>query len=277
MQTASPKLKGRCYKSVNQEQPTGPTKAKLIYFHGFSDHIGHSAELFPTLANAGIEVHGMDQRGFGRSVKDPSERGDTGGTVQVMADMTSIIKSKLPTNLPLFIAGHSMGGGQVLYYAANGPKDVLSQLSGILSIAPWVALDPKVEPWSITVSVGRLAARLLPRFKIKNKLDPSVISRDPASNKLWEQDPLCHDTGTLQMFDGCLTRAQELQTGKALPSPEVKSIWLGHGTGDRITSWEASEAYQRRANHKDLVFKLYPDAFHVRKCRPSPIAKRPGS
>lgn len=213
----------------------------------------------------------MDQRGFGKSVKNPAERGDTGGTVQVMADMTAIIRSKLPSDLPLFIAGHSMGGGEVLYYAANGPKDVLSQLSGILSLAPWISLDPKVEPWSITVSIGRLAARLLPNFKIKNKLDPSLISLDPASNKLWEQDPLCHDMGTLRMFDGCLTRAQELQTGKAMPQPEVKSIFLAHGSGDQITSWEASESYQRRVNHKDLVFKLYPGAYHCRKHVFAPI------
>jgi len=255
--TDGKELYGRTWKA------SGPTKARLVFFPGFSDHIGHTAEFFPTLTKSGIEVCGIDQRGFGHSVKKDSEHGDNGGTVQVMADMTDLIHSKLSSDVPTFVAGHSMGGGQVLYWAAKGPKDVVSQVSGILAIAPWISLDPKVEPFSITVAVGRFFASILPWLRISQKLDANDISRDDASNKLWHDDDMCPHKGTLLMFAGCLDRALALKTGQAVPIPEVKSIWIGHGTGDKITSAPASSAYAENVKHKDLVLKLYPDAYHA--------------
>ena len=67
------------------------------------------------------------------------------------------------------------------------------------------------------------------------------------------------------MFAGCLDRALELKTGQAIPRPEVQAIWIGHGTNDKITSKAASEAYAKKVQHKDLVLKLYPDAYHARE------------
>ena len=68
-------------------QPDGPVIAKLIFIHGFSDHVGRYYGFFPSLAARGIAVHGLDQRGWGRSVRKPAERGLTGPTTQVLADM----------------------------------------------------------------------------------------------------------------------------------------------------------------------------------------------
>ena len=35
-------------------QPDGPLKAKVVFVHGFSDHVGRYYDFFPTLARAGI-------------------------------------------------------------------------------------------------------------------------------------------------------------------------------------------------------------------------------
>lgn len=61
-----------------------------------------------------ITVYAFDQRGWGRSVKRLSERGLTGGTSQVLDDIDSVVKSQLPSTVPLFLMGHSMGGAEVL-------------------------------------------------------------------------------------------------------------------------------------------------------------------
>ncbi|KAL2163170.1 hypothetical protein VTH06DRAFT_7006, partial [Thermothelomyces fergusii] len=102
--------------------PDGPTKAKVIFFHGFSDHINRYQAFFSALAGRGIAVHGVDQRGWGRSVKKPSDRGLTGPTSRVLADMAAFITAHLPASPadpPAFVMGHSMGGGQVLTLACH--------------------------------------------------------------------------------------------------------------------------------------------------------------
>lgn len=102
-----------CSDSSN-EQPAFSALAKIVFVHGFSDHCNAYQDLFLSLALSRIEVHAFDQRGWGRSVKTISERGLTGPTSQVLDDITSILKSQLPTNIPLFLMGHSMGGAEVL-------------------------------------------------------------------------------------------------------------------------------------------------------------------
>ncbi|KAJ4306550.1 hypothetical protein N0V88_001354 [Collariella sp. IMI 366227] len=72
----------------------------LLFIHGFSDHLGRYTTFFPTLASRGIAVHGLDQRGWGRSVSKPADRGHTGPTAQVLADMAAFITPHLPSSLP---------------------------------------------------------------------------------------------------------------------------------------------------------------------------------
>lgn len=96
------------------EDPT-PCVAKLVFVHGFSDHIGRYYDFFPSLARAGIAVFAFDQRGWGRSVRKPAEKGLTGPTAQVHSEMAAFIESVVPAEpagAPLFVMGHSMGGGE---------------------------------------------------------------------------------------------------------------------------------------------------------------------
>jgi acylglycerol lipase len=209
----------------------------------------------------------FDQRGWGHSVESPKEQGDTGGTTQVMNDITCVLSSKLPSSVPLFLMGHSMGGALALYYAAHGPKETVKQLSGFVSLSPWIDNHPKVKPWAITILVGHIVARFIPRHKIKVPLNPAHISRDPKANQDFIGDPLCHDMATLQTMDGCLTRAAELTAGKALPQNEVRRLMLAHGSDDFITSFAASKRYFERIAVVDRTSKWYTGAYH---CGTSP-------
>lgn len=119
----------------------------------------------------------MDQRGWGRSVTNTASKGLTGPTATVLDDITSIIEAQLKKNearVPVFLMGHSMGGAQILQYAARGPVEVRRQLSGYLAESPFVAIHPDSQPARLTVVVGRMAARFLPRRQMVQKLDPSM-------------------------------------------------------------------------------------------------------
>lgn len=79
----------------------------MVMFHGFSDHIDRYYGFFPHLAERGIAVYGLDQRGWGRSVTKHSEKGKTGPTTRVLADMAAFIRTQLPSDVPVFVLGHS--------------------------------------------------------------------------------------------------------------------------------------------------------------------------
>ncbi|CAD0093544.1 unnamed protein product, partial [Aureobasidium vineae] len=236
-------------------------KARMLFVHGFSDHCNNYAVLFEHLAN----------QGWGRSVHHKHERGLTGPTTRVLADMTSMLKTLLPTPVPLFLMGHSMGGAEILHYASTGPSDILSQIRGFIASAPLISLHSDTRPFKATVYAGRLAGRVLPKFQLVQKLDSKWLSRDVEQNKLWEQDELCHDTGTLEGLAGMLDRGLQLESFKVLPKESAgeggKTRLLAlHGTSDHVNAYEATKAYVERCSElSDKELRSYDGWYHNSK------------
>lgn len=259
---------------LQQPDDSTPCVAKLAFVHGFSDHIGRYYDFFPSLARAGIAVYGFDQRGWGRSVTTPAEKGLTGPTAQVLSEVAAFIESVMPAkpssadssaDLPLFVMGHSMGGGEVLALASTpeyeGP--VVSKVRGWLLEAPFIGFAEAERPSALKVLAGRLAGRLLPRMHLVNVIEPGHLTRDKDVQESLRGDDLCHDTGTLEGLAGMLDRTGDLSSGRARLSPAVQSLWLGHGDMDKATSFEASkEWFDRQSQIGDRTFKKYEGGYH---------------
>ncbi|KAJ0116226.1 serine hydrolase-like protein [Diaporthe amygdali] len=252
--------------------PDGPvtnTKAKLVFVHGFSDHVGRYYGFFPHLAGAGIAVYAFDQRGWGQSVSRPADRGHTGPTAQVLADVAAFITGAAlpaePAAAPLFVMGHSMGGGEVLALASTAAyeESVVARVRGWVLEAPFIDFPAAARPGAFKVMAGRLAGRVLPRMKLANPIPPEDLTRDPAVVQSLRDDALCHDTGTLEGLAGLLDRTAELAGGRYRLSPRVQSLWLGHGDMDKATCFDSSKAwFDRQAQIPDREFKTYAGAFH---------------
>lgn len=248
----------------------------LVFLHGFSDHINAYYDLFPTLAGPpyNIAVHGIDQRGWGRSVHSPAERGLTGPTQTVIHDVhtyllhvcakytstppgpsmqqTAETQARSP---PLFIMGHSKGGATALYYflSVAGPDSPYSlplPIRGVLAEAPLITLDPSTQPNAFSLFIYRQLAKLLPRTQMKPALDASKMSRSPKVCEEWANDPLCHDTGTLGGMSAMLDRSAELNSIGTDPAGATKRgltrelafpLWIGHGTADKVNAFAASK------------------------------------
>lgn len=239
-----------------------------MFVHGYSDHINRYYELFPTLAGRGIAVYGFDQRGWGRSVSQPSERGLTGPTTTVIADIAAFARPQLPTSPadpPLFMMGHSMGGGEVLTLACDPAyEDLVAGVRGWLLEGPFIGFSAEEQPSKLKVVAGRLAGKLLPRFQLVNRLPPENLVRVPEVIQSLRDDPLCHDTGTLEGLGGMLDRTAALDGHTAKLSKKVQNLWLGHGTLDKGTSFDASKRWfdAMTGGVKDRTFKAYEGYFH---------------
>ncbi|EMC94480.1 hypothetical protein BAUCODRAFT_73491 [Baudoinia panamericana UAMH 10762] len=254
---------------------TAQPRARLVFIHGFSDHCNFYGILFPSLACQGVIVHSFDQRGWGRSVHDPAQKGRSGPTKQVLEDITTFINS-LPTadaSVPLFLMGHSMGGAEVLHYAAAGPRDIVSSIRGFLVESPFIALSPAARPWTGTVVLGRMAARVLPHQQMVQKLDAKKTCRDPDVCKQFDNDPLCHDTGTLEGLAGMLDRALALEEGnvtltEGLGDGGKTRLWLGHGSGDAICDFNASRKWFESVAIEDKEMRVYEGWYHKLHAEP---------
>ena len=170
--------------------------------------------------------------------------------------------------VPIFLYGHSMGGAQVLNYAATGPSAVVSQIRGFLVESPFIALNSASRPWRMTVVMGRFAGKVLPKRQMVQKLDAKKVSRDPEVIKEFEADPLNHDTGTLEGLAGMLDRAHNLETGLVILGEGrgeggLTRLWVSHGTADGICDYTACRKWFDGVRCKDKEMRVYEGAYHV--------------
>jgi acylglycerol lipase len=195
-------------------------------------------------------------------VKKPSEKGLTGPTSLVLSDTVEVIRSELPSEVPVFVMGHSMGGGQVLTLIGT-PKyqELMPQIRGWLLESPLIGLAFKPSP--ITVFVGRIAGKLLPHKQLKQPIPPKDLSRDPLVVKSLEEDPMCDGTGTLQGLADMLDRGHNLEDGQTRTCKGVQALWLAHGTNDKATSYPASKKwFEQQTIPEDRTFKSYEGEYH---------------
>ncbi|KAH8155722.1 uncharacterized protein LAJ45_00732 [Morchella importuna] len=247
---------------------TSEPVAHIFFLHGFSDHC-NAYYTFPSfMASRGIELFSFDQRGWGRTSPLNSQYGHSGGTSQILADIDDLLSSRLAErpNIPCFLVGHSMGGGIALTYALQGShKD---KLAGTIVWSPMLELADK--PLALAVYAGKFGARIMPNKQMVQKLPAEYMSRDKSVCDDFANDPLCHDTGTLIGISDMLTRGENLMKANfsAGFTPD-KPILVLHGSGDKVTSHDASKKFtEDLLKIKDKTFSSYDGWYHKMHAEP---------
>ncbi|KAL0072551.1 hypothetical protein AAF712_000314 [Marasmius tenuissimus] len=244
-------------------------KAVLVFIHGFAEHVGRYDHIHPRFPKHGIALFTFDQRGFGRTALDEKERskdsswGKTSWDDQ-MQDISWALKHAQETfpGIPLFLMGHSMGGGEVLgYTTVSGDKSLATSLAGVIASSPLIEQAkpaPKLLRW-----IGGKASILSPYTVIPADLNPDDLSRSKEANDAYMKDPLIKQSGTLRGISDMLTKGEELlkkQAYKHWP-PGVPALFI-HGTGDRVTSYTASQTFYDNLSIKDKKIRLFDGGYH---------------
>jgi acylglycerol lipase len=221
--------------------PAVDPRAHLLLIHGIAEHAARHAHVATRFAQAGIETHAFDLRGFGASsgrrayLDRWSEYHDD---VEHQLDAIRAVSERLP----VVLYGHSMGGlialGYLLTDAPRPEPDLL-----VLS-AP--AIGANVAMWKRTLA--DVLGRLTPRFEIANDLPPGGLSHDPQVELAYRSDPLNYHSTTarlgMELFHEQARVAARLAQTTALSLP----TYVLHGADDEVVPVASSVSLEGRAN-----------------------------
>jgi acylglycerol lipase len=228
---------------------SGDPWASVLLVHGIAEHCGRYEHVGAWLGEAGIDLTGYDQRGFGGS-------GGRRAWIDRWSDNHDDLEGRLAdvraaaAGRPVFVYGHSLGGLIALGYAvANPPRP---QPDGYVLSAP--ALASEIPAWK--QALAQVLGRVAPGMKIPNELDGGLLSRDPDVGRRYLADPLNqHVTTTRFGLEAIREQSRVLAAIARLTVPAL----VIHGAADRLVSPSASEPL---ADLPGVTRVTYPNLRH---------------
>ena len=216
-------------------------RAIICIVHGFGEYIERYQHVATFFNEAGFDVFGYTQRGHGHSQGKQGHMPSYEHILDDMENMLSHIQQDYTIALPLFVYGHSFGGGVVSNYIL---RRNVEKIKAVVLSSPWLRL---VEPPSpFLVPFIHLAAKLYPTFSQYHLLEGYKISKDPEVIEAYEKDPLIHGNITTRFFSDTHKAGEwAIQHASSLSIPAL----IMHGTDDKITSQPASEEFAEKAGN----------------------------
>ena len=234
------------------DAPTNP-KAVIALVHGFGEHGGRYAPMAVALKAKNIAIVTVDLHGHGLT---EGKRGVSHTYNALMSDVDAIMnKTKaLYPGVPMFLFGHSMGGGLVLNNVLRRRPE---GLAGVISSAPLIRPAdpfPGIQRFAL-----RVIRKLMPNFTANAGLDSAGISTIEAEVEKYKTDPLVH--GRM----GAGLAVDVMAGGEWLL--EYANVWyetvpllLYHSKEDALTDFAASEEFGRLA--PGCEFYAYDNVAH---------------
>jgi acylglycerol lipase len=231
--------------------PESDIKGVVCLVHGMGEHINRFEPLANYLVEADYAVIGFDQRGHGRS---EGKRGHTPSFEHLMESVDELLNKaqELFPEIPQVLYGHSMGGNLVANYVIQWQPTI----AGAIMSSPWLKLA--FDPPALQVSMGKLVNRFFPGFTQSTKLDASSISRIKEEVQKYQDDPLVHDKISTMFFLGVHEQGQwAIEHASEFHLP----LLIFHGTGDKLTSAEATREFARRVKER-VTLRIFDGAYH---------------
>jgi alpha-beta hydrolase superfamily lysophospholipase len=229
-----------------------PARASVIIAHGFGEHSGRYGALTDHLISRSYSVTGYDHRGHGLSDGLP---GHVESFKEYEEDLGKIIASvcSQSESPSIYLLGHSMGGLITLRYLAR--KSIA--VAGAIISAPLIRVAAPIPAYKLMIA--RVSARLAPRLRLNNELDPATLSRDPEVGRAYAADPLVNRKVSARWFAEATRAMEEV---KEMASQINLPLLIMHGTKDRIASVDATRKLFERIGSSDKELEIYEGFYH---------------
>ena len=223
--------------------------AVVVIAHGYGEHGGRYGHVAARLNEEGIVVYALDHHGHGRS-DGPRGRISLHDAAHDLSTLISLAAARNPDS-EVFLLGHSMGGALAVRYAMAHQD----RLGGMILTSPLAQVDGH----DAVKAIARSIARVAPGVPLK-KIDPKLVSRDPAVVRAYAEDPLVYHRG---IPAGVIT--QFLIHAESLPHDvEIVTLptLLMYGTADQLVAPAGSEMIASRISSTDLTVTPYEGLAH---------------
>jgi acylglycerol lipase len=232
------------------QSPGEDTRAVIIMVHGIGEHILRYAYWADLFRKEGIAFTGVDLPGHGRS---DGRRGNikSYGLIEEMINILIDSCRKTFPGIPVFLYGHSLGGGIVLDYVLR----VNPGIAGAIVTSPWLRLA--FEPPKVKVMLATAMKHLLPGLVQPSGLNVNHISHDEDVIENYKSDPLIHDKISLSLFNCAMSAAKySLEHATELRIPTL----IIHGSDDLINSHDGSREFAEKSGKVEL--RIWEGGYH---------------
>ncbi|MBN3583237.1 lysophospholipase [Algoriphagus aestuarii] len=228
--------------------------AALLLVHGLGEHSGRYGELATRLNSIGISVFTFDGRGHGKTAEGNLDA-YIESYLHYLADIDVLlgkVKNYCP-GLPVFLYGHSMGGGMAAAYVLKYQPEV----AGVVLSSP--AIKEAEGTSKILIALSSFISKYFPKLKAL-KLDANKISRNPKEVEKYLNDPLVYSNAIPARTGYELLQVMRFiqNLGSHFESP----LLLIHGSADELTNPKGSELLYKMAKSIDKTIQIFPGGYH---------------
>lgn len=225
-------------------------RAMTVLVHGLGEHIRRYTGWAGLFTEAGMGMAGVDLPGHGKSDGKRGHIRSHALTDEMIGILLGECMKTFP-GVPLFLYGHSLGGGMVLDYMIRKNPPV----KGAIVTSPWLKLA--FEPEKSKVRLAGIMKNILPSLVQSSGLVVDHLSREKEVVDQYRKDPLVHGLISVSLFHSAMMAAAgSLKNASSLKKP----LLLMHGTGDQICSVEGSREFAGRTPLAEL--RLWEGAYH---------------
>lgn len=232
--------------------------AVFVTIHGFNDYNNAFKGFCEYMAEQGKHCYAYDQRGFGRSEYTglwPAE----GKLQSDLATWASLLKARYP-DIPLYIAGESMGGAVVM---TTMQQHDLPEVEGYILFAPAVWAR-KTQPWYQRAGLW-LTLRTFPGWKPTGKGIKRVASNNREALIANGRDPLFIKGTRIDTIYGLTNLMDDALEAAADKKVAERNSLLLYGANDQIIPKKplcmAVESLDKQVHQ--WQFNHYPQGYHM--------------
>lgn len=244
------------HRTIMRPNPNTPERAACIFNHGQGDYGERYLDVLHPFTERGITCIITDQLGHGRS---PGNRGHVGNL-----DFTDkLITSNLAAagNLPIGIAGHSMGGLLTLRHLTLALQGKLPMPEYCWVNAPLLHPANGRKPWFI--KLVRQIARLAPTFTIHTGVTPNMCRQGEEETGKLPKDPAALGHQRVSIRWGIELLKAEVLVQNNLPIFENNIPFLyTQGGEDIVCPPPLAQRFFKKLHLPNKTYQQYPNMRH---------------
>ena len=234
-----------------------PMRGVVLVVHGLGEHAARYDHLAQRLNGWGFAVRGYDQYGHGESGGSRGSLPSEGRLVDDLEDVLQSTRARMPRGMPRVLVGHSLGARVAARYTMLRRGAV----EGLVLSSPGLVEGRHAEGGLNGVKRLALAAlpTLAPNLRLRNGLDPALLSRDPAVVQAYRADRFCHQRMSARMAR-FIADSGPLVLAHA-SAWRVPTLLLFAGA-DRLASPEGSRAFAAAAPPEYVSAHCFDALYH---------------